>query len=436
MIINTDFNLGIDYELKVMSTRELRRKIMRDNRITNDDLFFYYTMKDFSKLSLKYQDLEGDFHSTLLYAIRDIKKNDLWQVYGGELKNNFNIKKFVGVKDISTIANELGFEGVETYEGLKEASDNKLLGLNPKIYQEVSYQEALLDMLNHAIEEFEAGQKIVDDVFKQGIENCPIIINEKPNGKIELVDGFYRLLYKEIDCNVVVKAYKNLTDEQWFKIMLNCNNWKTRHGQGLFYDRGFVLGLNARFGICAYDYHLEGNNVKHLVDFLSEYLKPISLTKRDALPDTFADVDYLIGMEADKFRNLSLVQPFFARDLKQIKDYLNYLPAKVLAKKSLSGIDLLTTSAYNDFIKLIIKSIFVFRLKNKDKTMNTLPVNLIDLVFENREVFESFSKAAKYSARGVYGNQLEHLIPTLQEILEQELLDADYPSDSEIVSNV
>ena len=54
--------------------------------------------------------------------------------------------------------------------------------------------------------------------------------------------------------------------------------------------------------------------------------------------------------------------------------------------------------------------------------MNELPVNLIDIIFKDKEIKDSFTKAVGMSVDGSIDNRLELLYPNLILIFDELLL--------------
>ena len=57
----------------------------------------------------------------------------------------------------------------------------------------------------------------IDNLYLTAIESNPVIINVNKDNKIELIDGFLRLLFlnPKDNSDILVKTYKNLTDAQY-----------------------------------------------------------------------------------------------------------------------------------------------------------------------------------------------------------------------------
>lgn len=327
---NKDYNIDVEYEIKIMSTTKLREKIMKDNKLTEEIIFNYYSLNTLTSM--------------------------------------------------------------EAFEKQK-------------------YEE--------------------DETFNQGLENAFIVVNEKSNGEYELLDGFYRILYKNLEKNVIVKVYKNITDEQWMKLMINLNYWKTHKDSVSFFDRGFLLGLRCRHNIKMEDYIMTDSISKKtmsLANILSKGVKTASInsTSFDNIKKgkDFTE-QYLLAFfykNSSNFRNKALTNEYFIRDLKVIKNYINYLPENILKLKKVKEADIFSSYAYEKFIVSIMQLIFTYRLLNSDKEMNDLPADLIDKFFENEDIKQSFIKAIGMSTCGFIDNRLESAYPKFILILNENLL--------------
>lgn len=111
-------------------------------------------------------------------------------------------------------------------------------------------------------------------IFNSGTETNMVVINIT-NGKIQLIDGFLRVLYSE-SCNkdIVVKVYEDLTDEQFLHELVLCNIWKEScdYYSGVnFFDRGFLFALQFRFGIDIQ--YVQENILTNMLNLLSHYSK-------------------------------------------------------------------------------------------------------------------------------------------------------------------
>lgn len=102
---------------------------------------------------------------------------------------------------------------------------------------------------------------VVDrDIYYQQVDITPITINITSEGKLELIDGYKRLLHVNnpelLDILAPIKVYTELDDKDFIRLLYSANAWKTvgSRGVGPFHDRGFIFALRQRFGIRFEDY--------------------------------------------------------------------------------------------------------------------------------------------------------------------------------------
>lgn len=435
---NRDYNIGVDYEIKIMSSLELKDKLMKDNNLTDENIFLHYSLNNLSELRVNYTDLHNRVESRDKYFFlnRDSLLLD-YQLYKQGIKFNKPVKMFTGYMDINQLCEsknitEKPFKDAnnETYYDFLDK--HNLLYENRCTYTEVPYTEALIDTINYNLDKFNKDRVIADEKFKQCVENSYVVINERADGTFELVDGFYRILYKNVDCNVIVKVYKDITDEQWFKLMINCNYWKTNVDKSLFYDRGFLLGLRCRYGIKMEDYIFIKdkvfNSYNGLMHILSKNIDTIKINHHLDLTKVMDNKGLskfdrvYITNDINIFRNKVLLNKHFINDLKTIKSYLGYLPANILKLKKIKDSDVFSNHAYHQFLSNILKLVFTYRAKYSGVEMNELPKDLIDIIFEDKEIKDSFVKAVGLSVPGSIDNRLELLYPNLIIIFNKVLL--------------
>lgn len=416
---NTDYNLNIEYELKIMSSLELRKKIMKDNNLTEEDIFLHYSLNNIKQEEIECININNEIEKKPKYS-NEIYSSILirYQLYKKGFKSNKKVKMLLGYKPkdtLNTTNDEYNIYYDERY-----------------MYEEISDEDAVNDVINYNMKLYNKDRNIMDEKYKQCIENATIVINEKLDGKYELIDGFYRILYKNVDCNVIVKVYKNITDEQWFKLMINCNYWKSNVNRHMFYDRGFILGLRCRYGIKMEDYiYVEYellNQYNGLIDLMSDTITPIRLNHYSAFYNALEnkglsriDNNIFITNDTNLFKNKVLLNKYFVNDLKMIKEYLEYLPENILQLKKVKDSNVFSTRAYQKFISNLLQLIYTYRVKYSNEDMNELPKNLIDIIFEDKEIKDSFVKATSLVVNGTVDNRLELLLPNLMIILNKVL---------------
>lgn len=435
---NKDYNIDVEYELKIMSSSELKEKLMKDNNLTEEDIFLHYALNNLAEMRVSYTDLHNNTESTNKYlTLNDYSLLLHYQLYKRGIKLDKTVRMFNGYRDINQLCElknikEKPFKDSNNKTYYDFLEKHNLFYVERSIYTEVPYTDALLDIINYNLDIFNQHRVIADEKFKQCVENSYIVINETADGKYELIDGFYRILYKNVDCNVVVKVYKNITNEQWFKLMINCNYWKTNVNKSLFFDRGFILGLRCRYGINMEDYIFIKdrifNTYNGLIDILSKNIDTIKInhhlefTKALESKGLSPSNSVYITNDLNLFRNKVLLNKYFINDLKTIKSYLEYLPANILNLKKIKESDIFSNHAYQKFLSNILKLIFTYRVKYPDRKMNELPENLIDIIFEDKEIKDSFMKAVGLTVPGSIDNRLELLYPNLILIFNKVLL--------------
>lgn len=426
---NIDYNLNIEYQIKVISSKELREKIMKDNNLTEEDIFLHYSLNNIQQMNINYIDKNNKSKTTEKYPNLTYESILLkYQLYKKGLKSTKQTRMFTSYIHQLNNTNKNSTDEIYSEYSLDDSSEF--------IYTEIPNKEAVYDIINYNMELYNKNRDIMDEQFKQCVENAMIVINEKEDGKYELIDGFYRVLYKNVDCNVIVRIYKNITDEQWFKLMINCNYWKTNVNESLFYDRGFILGLRCRYGIKMEDYIFVEyelfDKYNGLINILSKNIAPIRLNHYlefyKALEKkgmSRVDNNIFISGNSSLFKNKVLLNKHFINDLKTIKYYLEYLPENILKLKKVKELNIFSTHAYQKFLSNILQLIFTYRIKYSETTMNELPQNLIDIIFEDNEIKESFVKATSLVVNGSVDNRLELLYPNLMIILDKVLLNKE-----------
>lgn len=435
---NTDYNLGKDYEVVVMSSKDLKRKLMKDNSLTEEDIFLHYSLSNWSKIQIELESLKGDIYKTAKYPYLTSNLLTSYIVSKKNLLLSRTVEYVERLKTIEELCIELEIDKVPYldedglhYKNFISEFQSKFMFHTDMVYDKCDLSIAIDETFEYNMKLYNENRNIETEKFKQCIENSYVVINEREDGRYELIDGFYRILYKNIDKNVIVKVYKNITDEEWFKLMINCNYWKTNVSRSLFYDRGFMLGLRCRYGIYMEDYITQDthkDSYNGLVELLSDYIEPLYINHnrefKIIMTEKGLDInnDLLRRYNADDFRNQLLVNKFFVSDLKMIKNYLSYLPENLLKSKKLEGVNIFKNYAYNKFLSNIIKLIFTYRIHFSNNDMNELPMDLIDKIFEDKEIQTSFIKAVGMSVSGFVDNRLELLYPNLISLFNEIIL--------------
>lgn len=435
---NKDYNLGVEYELKIINSLELKEKLMKDNNLTEEDIFLHYSLNKLEKEEIHYIDVFGENYYRDKFEfgldISSILSNYL------ALKKGFTIDKELemleGRMDINQICKEYNIKDKPFKDSNSETYKDFLTNCNleyvkDSLYKKVSYKEAVFDTINYNIDTFNKSRNISDEKFREGLENSYVVINERTDGRYELLDGFYRILYKNIDCNVVVKIYKNVTDEEWFKLMINLNYWKTNVNNQLFYDRGFLLGLRCRFNIKIEDYiyPLNNTNFTNLVYILSNTIQPILIQDSSLFKKGLENkniLDYYSKMNCirntNEFRRNTLLSKYFINDLNTLTRYLAYLPENILNLKKVKEVNVFSSYAYRIFLNNLIKAIFNYRVMHSDIEMNELPNDLIDILFKDKEIKDSFVKSINLIDFTSIDKRMESLYPNLFLIFKDYLL--------------
>ena len=112
----------------------------------------------------------------------------------------------------------------------------------------LTFEKALLSEIND-------GFKMSENEYFRNTEISPVIVNQNmKTGKIELIDGYRRILTVSdpnlLGTTIPVKAYKDLSDDQFLSVLFAVNMWKSQFSDRniVAFDRGFLFALKQRFG--------------------------------------------------------------------------------------------------------------------------------------------------------------------------------------------
>lgn len=130
-----------------------------------------------------------------------------------------------------------------------------------ELYKRVPHDEIYKFIVNELNLYAERVVKVDRDVYYQQVDITPITINIASDGKLELIDGYKRLLYVNneelLNVNAPIKVFTNLSDEHFIRLLYSANAWKTidKSWHSIpFHDRGYIFALRQRFGIRFEDY--------------------------------------------------------------------------------------------------------------------------------------------------------------------------------------
>ena len=91
--------------------------------------------------------------------------------------------------------------------------------------------------------------------YFRNTEFSPVIVNQNTKtGTLELIDGYRRILTVSdpnlLDTTIPVKAYRDLSDNQFLSVLFAANMWKNDSSDRdiVAFDRGFLFALKQHFG--------------------------------------------------------------------------------------------------------------------------------------------------------------------------------------------
>lgn len=135
-------------------------------------------------------------------------------------------------------------------------SVNKSFSLDlDTLYRHLSRKEAET-IFNNAIDEIiYNNNKMGTLAYFQNLEAQPITINmNTKTGKVELIDGYKRLLYIAnqtlLDYSAPIRVFTDLDDIGFLSLLYAANLWKytAKNREVAFHDRGYLFALKTRYG--------------------------------------------------------------------------------------------------------------------------------------------------------------------------------------------
>ena len=369
-----------EFELILMSRNELRKKVIEDNNITEDEILLFYSFLNQQRSLLK-----------------TVQENILIEKKYVKNSNNCSVK----IRDL-------------TPEELEKEKEKTIYERSNALYKKCTKFEENELKIKQMKEDFQKERRKQDIYCLSGIEVNPIIININ-NGKYQLVDGFLRLLFVELDedVQVMVKFYKDLTDAEFLNELCICNMWKKKEKD--FFDRGFLLALSKRFKIDVLDYYnyiSYANGYWGLIDTIVAYCNIIS--------------SYSTGEMYVKYYPYSAVynNKHFIDDIMVFKEILNTEPKQLKGlffKESYNkNYDLCYSNQY--FLECIIHIVSTIRYKNKDKKQNNLSLELYLSLFDNNDWVKVLKKTQKMTVSGYIKNNIIPITKEIYTYLEEKLI--------------
>lgn len=248
----------------------------------------------------------------------------------------------------------------------------------------------------------------IDNLYLTAIESNPVIINVNKDNKIELIDGFLRLLFlnPKDNSDILVKTYKNLTDAQYIKELYICNSWKENNCSKTidFFDRGFLFSLLVRFNV---------DIIKYLNESLIDILKLFS--------------EYCINKKLfSSLRDNS----FAIEDLKELLDLT--LPCNI-DNFNLNKDEKHTCSYHYKEILFISSKIICdirnsFRIENQRSFSKDMFLDLIN----TPEVLKVCKKMSQITVKGRVDNRIEQLKSFIIVYLYNKLIPNDNLNEEEL----
>lgn len=150
------------------------------------------------------------------------------------------------------------------------------------LYRHLSRKEAET-IFNNAIDEIiYNNNKMGTLAYFQNLEAQPITINiNTKTGRVELIDGYKRLLYIAnqtlLDYSAPIRVFTDLDDIGFLSLLYAANLWKytAKTRDIAFHDRGYLFALKTRYGFeipeIAYNHYSEILKVFYTYDFDGEY---------------------------------------------------------------------------------------------------------------------------------------------------------------------
>lgn len=246
-------------------------------------------------------------------------------------------------------------------------------------------EQYILDKLN---EEY----KVPAMRYLQELETSPITINiNEENGRIELLDGYKRLLVTNnkdlLDRNVAIKVFKNLSDKDFLTLLYAANYWKHSMGNRIsdiaFHDRGFLFALKQKYGIEFKDFDCKQMG---LFDFLniydsnqrSKFAKsiPYLTLKHSDMTSSYDKHEHLVSDLENVAKNLSYVYEKDCGYDENIKQFLIPMVIACLGDIRRNGTSQRTATA-EDVVAILEDKSFVRMLSKKHYTTDTYISNFV-----------------------------------------------------------
>lgn len=386
------------YKLKVLNSLLLREKIMKDNNLSELDILdYFYLQKDKDIIpTIKVEDAVNIDSKSKIIPKYEISAPFIKNMNPNMLKV-LNDKHMINTDIVVT----------KKIKACVIEKDKKDIFADSYKTEEVSssLQEYCDEFNLIRLDKYKKNNEISSDYYENAIENSFVVINETKDGKYQLVDGFYRLLYKKINRDVIVKIYNNLSDEEWLKLMISCNAWKLNDKSVCkFFDRGFILGLCNRFNIdknnyisYRYDYDI----IKELKNFVSiSNFFPIFPNIKDIQEKEVYETIY------DKCKEIGekdiLLSKFFINDFKALGDIFNYIPNEEAVCEK--GSVIVFSHNYNKFLNKFL-ACFVY-IRNTFTLQKEFSLDIYKKILQEKEISKILKKTYELSIPGYVDNHL------------------------------
>lgn len=416
---NSDYIINKDYELLVMDSDFIREKIMTDCNLSDADIEKYFISADKKFISPK--------------ILSHNEEHALFRV-DYYINNYQDILDILLKKDLIVDGNKIKIDKLlEAIPNKEEITDNNRYFRDKYIYTytPVTLKEYVDNISKIKLENFNSEKIKESNYLNRAIESSFIVLNKTIDGKYQLIDGFYRLLFKQLSKKVIVKVYSDLNNYEWMQLMITYNAWKIDNNNKLkFFDRGFILGLKSRFDINL-DTYISYRPDKNIIKELHYYVNNLESRNLSDLfngknkkknADTYKEAQTLLSnLKSNIDYNSMLSLKYFIDDFKILGEIFNYIPndlPDVIENNFRKEFKI----GYNCFINNVITTICCIRVIYKDKKQSKLDLTIIDELLKNREIKTSLKKSFEMSVEGNIKNRADTLFPTCFEIIKAKLV--------------
>lgn len=300
----------------------------------------------------------------------------------------FKKRKSQGLSDLDALGidkNETYFEEVVyvTTENLRH-DEHRISSSSFALCYELTAEE-LVSKMKQLIETILSETVLMPkEEYCRQLELSPIVLNRTAEGKVELVDGFKRVMLMHdknyLDVDIPVKVYNDLTDTQYLVLLNATNAWKCLEGAPNFYDRGYIFSLTHKFKLDTF------GKKEDLYTILNMYDVPTTPTA---------------------------TSPYFLEDIKSL------LALNVDIKDLSEGTYSLTEKIKKKFIKLLAKE----RRTNTQEQREINCSEVLQQIYDNPTLYKKILSKEKLTVTGHIDNFIAtYVSPELETIIKQAVL--------------